>query len=117
MALCASLTRQGNDGGSIAKRDDLVRTKAAAEKQDQDEVRHILWTACRLSKNPLREPVLADSLGQMFNKDAILECLLRRSAGAATDHDTRTAGHIRGMKVRRRGRASADCAGPCRAAP
>lgn len=92
--------RQGNDGGSIAKRDDLVRTKGGGEKHDQDALRSIAWTLCRLSKTPLRAPVLADPLGQMYNKDGILEFLLRKNTKIAGEEELRVAGHVRGLKVR-----------------
>jgi len=92
--------RQGNDGGSIARRDDLVRTKGGGEKHDQDALRSIAWTLCRLSKNPLRAPVLADVLGQMYNKDGILEFLLRKNTKVAGEEELRVAGHVRGLRVR-----------------
>lgn len=89
---------QGNDGGSIAKRDDLVRTKPSTETADQDEVRHSLWTQCRLSKAPLARPVMADRLGQLYNKDGVIEYLLRRARHEATDAENKVAGHLRGLK-------------------
>lgn len=90
---------QGNDGGSIAKRDDLVRTKAAAnDKVDKDEVRHSLWSQCRLTKKPLSAPIMADRLGQLYNKDGVIEYLLRRAQDEATDVENKAAGHIKGLK-------------------
>ncbi|KAI3629011.1 hypothetical protein CBS9595_000083 [Malassezia furfur] len=79
----------GNDGGSIARRDDLVRTKASVETADKDEVRHALWTQCRLSKARLAKPVMVDRLGQLYNKDGVIEYLLRRGQGEASASENR----------------------------
>ena len=71
----------GNDGGSIPKRRELVkeaaRLQTASEvkesKQEQQEHR---WKTCILSQQPLKPPIVSDWLGNLYNKDAILEFLL-----------------------------------------
>ncbi|WFD19688.1 Replication termination factor 2 [Malassezia caprae] len=89
----------GNDGGSIARRDDLVRTKAQAPvSQDRDELRHSTWTLCRVSHHRLQAPVMLDRLGQLYNKEGLIEYLLRRAKNAATDAEHEAARHIRGLK-------------------
>ena len=88
----------GNDGGSIAKRDELVRTKACSDKADPDALRQALWTLCTLSRQPLRSPVVADSLGRLYNKDALLQYLLSRNDRPRGGPDDIAAGHIRGLK-------------------
>lgn len=94
----AALT-QGNDGGSIARRDDLVRTRAQAPvTQDRDELRHSVWTLCRVSRHRLQAPVMLDRLGQLYNKDGLIEYLLRRSKHTATEAENLAARHIRGLK-------------------
>lgn len=40
----------GNDGGSIARRDDLVKVKKAAVKQDPKDTERQIWAFCALSK-------------------------------------------------------------------
>ncbi|WFD34595.1 Replication termination factor 2 [Malassezia cuniculi] len=90
----------GADGGTIATRSDMVRTKDLDERPDYDagERRHALWTLCRLSKHPLEAPVMADALGQLYNKDSLLEYLLKRGAAGASETEQRVAGHIRGLR-------------------
>lgn len=96
-------TRQGADGGTIARRDDLVRTRTENNKSscDPEELRHSAWTLCRLSKRPLRKPILLDRLGLLYNKEGVLEYLLRRNSKEATDVENDVAGHIKNLKVRR----------------
>ena len=48
-------------------------------------------------QKPLREPVVSCALGKLYNKDAIIEFLLDRTAyGDGED----ICGHIRSLKVR-----------------
>eukprot|EP00727_Mastigamoeba_balamuthi_P013511 m51a1_g8783 hypothetical protein (628) ;mRNA; r:199242-205977 len=86
----AELMEMGCDGGFIPKRIELVKTKEAPPRQDTTEMERARWTLCALSKEPLRDPVVADDLGNLFNKDALLVALVDRSLPAAF-------GHIRGL--------------------
>lgn len=45
--------------------------------------RTVLWTTCALSGLPLVPPIMADALGQLYNKQAVLEHLLAAKAAAA----------------------------------
>ncbi|KAF4605705.1 hypothetical protein EYR40_004494 [Pleurotus pulmonarius] len=85
----------GNDGGSIPDRRDLVRTKPKAEQADKANQTRARWFFCALSKRRLQEPVVSCALGKLYNKDALLEYLLDRSAFG--DGDT-ICGHIRSLK-------------------
>ncbi|EST07154.1 Replication termination factor 2, RING-finger [Kalmanozyma brasiliensis GHG001] len=87
----------GNDGGSIAKRDELVRTKASLEKVDPELLRQSLWTICSLSRQPLSPPVASDPLGRLYNKDAIVQHLLLRHSEASSSKLDPIA-HIRGLR-------------------
>lgn len=64
----------GNDGGSLAKRSDLVVKpgKPAAKKLQNEDV----WTLCALSGHTLEDPVVSDWQGRLYNKEAVLELLL-----------------------------------------
>ncbi|KAI9746693.1 MAG: hypothetical protein M1818_000407 [Claussenomyces sp. TS43310] len=71
----------GNDGGSIPTRRELV--KNAARNPNTSEVKAALlesqthaWTYCPLSQRPLSAPIVSDSAGTLYNKDAVLEFLL-----------------------------------------
>ncbi|KAM0791815.1 hypothetical protein ACM66B_004075 [Microbotryomycetes sp. NB124-2] len=93
----------GNDGGSIPKRDDLVRTKRARERyHDPKEHARLRWTLCALSKEPLREPVVASALGTLFNKEALIAYLLNppteTDPGPFGNDGRLVAGHIRSLK-------------------
>ncbi|KAI8589427.1 Rtf2 RING-finger-domain-containing protein [Geranomyces variabilis] len=69
----------GCDGGSIPKRGELVKVKQAKERADPRVQLVVAWFFCQLSKQPLVQPVVADMLGKLYNKDAVLEYLLRKS--------------------------------------
>ncbi|KAJ5247343.1 hypothetical protein N7468_002326 [Penicillium chermesinum] len=71
----------GNDGGSIPTRRELVKESARAPstaqlKETQREHLEHAWTNCPLSQKPLSRPVVSDSSGNLYNKDAILQFLL-----------------------------------------
>ncbi|KAJ5558717.1 Zinc finger RING/FYVE/PHD-type [Penicillium sp. DV-2018c] len=71
----------GNDGGSIPTRRELVREAARAPstaqvKETQREQQEHCWTTCPLSHKPLVRPIVSDSVGNLYNKDAILQFLL-----------------------------------------
>jgi len=70
----------GNDGGSIPKRIELVKEKQKEVRPDQNALKVAMWFFCALSKRPLQAPVVACALGKLYNKDAILEYLLNKSA-------------------------------------
>lgn len=93
----------GNDGGSIPKRSELIRTKQrTARENDADRTRQ-LWHFCALSKQPLRQPVVACPLGRLYNKEALIAYLLKPptapdSATPFGSDGQLVAGHIRSLK-------------------
>jgi hypothetical protein len=116
----------GNDGGSIPDRRDLVRNKPKAEQADKANQTRARWFFCALSKvcvrlsrkqdatggdrvtstnqlcfvrkqRPLQEPIVSCDLGKLYNKDALIEFLLDRSAFGDGEE---ICGHIRSLKVR-----------------
>ncbi|KAJ5147594.1 hypothetical protein N7526_000946 [Penicillium atrosanguineum] len=71
----------GNDGGSIPTRRELVREAARAPstaqiKETQREQQEHAWTTCPLSHKVLARPIVSDSVGNLYNKDAVLQFLL-----------------------------------------
>ncbi|KAJ5577884.1 uncharacterized protein N7459_006848 [Penicillium hispanicum] len=71
----------GNDGGSIPTRRELVREAARAPstaqvKEAQREQQEHHWTTCPLSHKALARPIVSDSVGNLYNKDAMLQFLL-----------------------------------------
>ncbi|KAL8651944.1 MAG: hypothetical protein Q9210_002981 [Variospora velana] len=97
----------GNDGGSIPTRRELVKEAAkdpscTQVKEVQTEKLEHYWSHCALSQKPLSLPIVSDSTGNLYNKDAVLEHLL--SAGKQSQDGTniagndRTAGTIKSLK-------------------
>lgn len=71
----------GNDGGSIPTRRELVREAAKDKtstqvKEVQTEKLEHYWSHCALSQKRLSPPIVSDSTGNLYNKDAVLEHLL-----------------------------------------
>jgi len=85
----------GNDGGSIPDRRDLVRSKPKAEQADKLNQMLAAWFFCALSKRPLQEPIVSCAMGKLYNKDAIIEFLLDKSAYGDGDE---ICGHVKSLK-------------------
>ncbi|KAI9845177.1 MAG: hypothetical protein M1837_005062 [Sclerophora amabilis] len=97
----------GNDGGSIPKRRELVkeaaRNRTAAElKETRQEQHSHQWATCPLSHRPLVQPVVSDSSGSLYNKDAVLEYLLpateSTSALSRADQEEVLKGRVKSLK-------------------
>lgn len=82
----------GCDGGTIPRRDELVRMKKKPEQKDKDAERSFKWRNCALSQQILQEPIVACSLGRLYSKSSVLEALL--------DKETRpeSINHIKNLK-------------------
>ncbi|KAG3096439.1 hypothetical protein PI124_g15845 [Phytophthora idaei] len=81
----------GNDGGVIAVKRKFMRhanVKARGEKADQEALRLEKARTCALSSEPLRVPVVACRLGNLFSKQALLEHLLAKSMPERFRHIT-----------------------------
>ncbi|KAF9985848.1 hypothetical protein BGZ75_002474 [Mortierella antarctica] len=85
----------GCDGGSIPKRDELVKQKQRQAKVDQNILNRVHWFTCALSKKALITPVVACGLGKLYNRDAILEFLLDRTAYGDGDQICQ---HVKSLK-------------------
>ncbi|CAD6944423.1 unnamed protein product [Tilletia controversa] len=93
----------GADGGSIPRRDELVRTRgrdASSAAQDPALLLRALWTLCALSRTSLSKPIVSDAMGRLYNKEAVVRFLLGRAdPGAERDPvDEAVAGHLKGLK-------------------
>ncbi|KAJ8401303.1 hypothetical protein AAFF_G00385340, partial [Aldrovandia affinis] len=85
----------GCDGGTIPKRHELVKGPKKIEKVDKNAELIARWSYCALSQEKLRRPIVACELGRLFNKDAVIEYLLDKSAERP---NTEVVVHIRGIK-------------------
>eukprot|EP00054_Salpingoeca_dolichothecata_P010319 m.57826 g.57826 ORF g.57826 m.57826 type:complete len:288 (-) comp18932_c0_seq1:33-896(-) len=69
----------GADGGTIPTRDELVSVKKKPVKLDPKVHLDAQWKHCALSSQKLQDPVVADDLGRLYNKEAILNFLLTKN--------------------------------------
>ncbi|XP_039276224.1 replication termination factor 2 [Nilaparvata lugens] len=82
----------GCDGGTIPKRDELVRTKKKPEQKDKDAELSYRWRHCSINQQPLQKPIVACQLGRLYSKTSVLEGLLDRTTLPET------ATHIKSLK-------------------
>ncbi|KAJ1654698.1 Replication termination factor 2 [Dispira simplex] len=66
----------GNDGGTIPRRSEMVREKAKIEKMDASLAKRAKFSSCALSKRPLKAPLVGCGVGNIYNKEAVIEYLL-----------------------------------------
>jgi hypothetical protein len=90
----------GNDGGSIPKRRELVKEAAKALtaaqiKEAQNEQQEYGWTTDPLTRKPLGRPVVSDAAGILYNKDSIIEFLLKADDDREKD-EMRKVGGVKG---------------------
>ncbi len=87
----------GNDGGVIAaKRALLVKTATenrAGDREVAEEFAAARLTTCALSGEPLREPIVCDELGNLFNKESVLSFVLEGRAASVPSF-----AHLRSIK-------------------
>ena len=88
----------GGDGGVISTKRAYMRETNMGKKDEKEainknELRDTKVRTCAMSGEPLREPIVACRLGNLYNKDAVLGALIARSEGKSAQF-----GHIRKMK-------------------
>uniref|UniRef100_A0A7N0RFG1 Ubiquitin-like domain-containing protein n=1 Tax=Kalanchoe fedtschenkoi TaxID=63787 RepID=A0A7N0RFG1_KALFE len=85
----------GGDGGATGAESRDCYLNMYAEKKpdkvDPNEQRLSKWTTCALSSEPLKPPCVVDKLGNLFNKEALVEGLIGKKLPKAF-------GHIKGLK-------------------
>lgn len=84
----------GGDGGSIPKRDDLVRTRGKQEQVSKSAELQAKWKHCAITQQPLMPPIVACELGRLYNKEAVIEFLLNRSKSESASKFN----YVRGLK-------------------
>ncbi|XP_029548896.1 replication termination factor 2 isoform X3 [Salmo trutta] len=85
----------GCDGGTIPKRHELVKGPKKVEKVDKNAALAARWKYCALSTEKLRRPIVTCDLGRLYNKDAVIEFLLDKSADRP---NSEVVSHLRGIK-------------------
>ncbi|CAJ1944806.1 unnamed protein product [Sphenostylis stenocarpa] len=95
LSLRSRLLGGGGDGGATGaeSRDCYLNMYAdkKPDKVDPNEQRLSKWHNCALSNEPLREPCVIDKLGNIFNKEALVEALLGKKL-------PKEFGYIKGLK-------------------
>lgn len=90
LELLPRLRGGGGDGGSTgAESRSCYLEMYAGKKRDKvnpEEERLARWTTCQLSGMPLHPPCVADELGSLFNKDAVLQALVTKSMPKPLGH-------------------------------
>ncbi|XP_028793927.1 replication termination factor 2 [Neltuma alba] len=85
----------GGDGGATGAESRDCYLNMYAEKKpdkvDPNEQRLSKWLNCAISNEPLREPCVVDKLGNIFNKETLVEALLKKNL-------PKEFGHIKGLK-------------------
>lgn len=69
----------GCDGGTIPRRDELVRVKKKPEAKDKDAELAFKWRCCTITQEILQKPIVMCHLGKLYSKMALIEALLDRS--------------------------------------
>ncbi|XP_026320084.1 protein RTF2 homolog [Hyposmocoma kahamanoa] len=89
----------GCDGGTIPRRDELVRMKKKPEQKDKDAERSFKWRNCALSQQPLQEPVVACGLGRLYSKSSVLESLLDKETKPESINHIKNLKDIKDLKL------------------
>ncbi|KAL1380340.1 hypothetical protein pipiens_014273 [Culex pipiens pipiens] len=82
----------GCDGGTIPRRDELVRMKKKPEQKDKDAERQFRWKHCTITQERLRKPIVMCGLGRLYSKQNVIECLLEK------DKMPESCAHIKSLK-------------------
>ena len=74
----------GGDGGVTGAEDraaylEMFKKKGASDRLDKTELRAAKWSRCALSEEELTPPVVIDGMGQLMNKEKLLQALLSRA--------------------------------------
>lgn len=69
----------GNDGGSIPHREDMIKEKPKEYKADQTLQAQAKSRICCISSQNLTLPLVADRIGNIFNKEVVLKKLVEKS--------------------------------------
>ncbi|KAF5749526.1 protein RTF2 [Tripterygium wilfordii] len=95
LVLSCRLSGGGGDGGATGAESRDCYLNMYAEKKpdkvDPNEQRLSKWLNCGLSNEPLTEPCVIDRLGNIFNKQALVEALLGKKL-------PKEFGYIKGLK-------------------
>ncbi|XP_055613169.1 replication termination factor 2 [Uranotaenia lowii] len=76
----------GCDGGTIPRRDELVRLKKKPEQKDKNSERQFRWKHCTLTQERLRQPIVMCGLGRLYSKENVIEHMLENKMPDSCSH-------------------------------
>ncbi|XP_034472100.1 replication termination factor 2 [Drosophila innubila] len=89
----------GCDGGTIPRRDELVRVKQKPEQKDKDAEREFRWLHCALTQQRLQEPIVMCTMGRLYSKQSVIERLLEKEKMPETSVHVRTMKDIKTLQL------------------
>ena len=69
----------GNDGGSFARRTEMVKMKKKVQKVDKSQTAQMKSGLCTISKEPLKQPVCVCRLGNLYNRDTLVQKIIEKT--------------------------------------
>lgn len=88
----------GCDGGSIPRRCEMVQEKTKKEYKDKNMHRKAKWYNCAITQEILKEPIVSCKKGKLYNKEAVLEHILKINQSKVADHIKKTK-HIKTLNL------------------
>lgn len=88
----------GCDGGTIPKRQEIVKNKQKDAVRDKNVDLSAKWQFCALSGLRLKRPIVACQLGRLYNKTAIIEYLLDYKTANKPTTFSPVVSHIKSLK-------------------
>jgi len=76
----------GNEGGSIPKRSEVVRTKKIQKNIERVQKARAHAQLCALSKEPLRKPLVICRRGLIYNKESLIKRLIEKNVPTEFRH-------------------------------
>ncbi|KAJ8921979.1 hypothetical protein NQ315_008616 [Exocentrus adspersus] len=101
----------GCDGGTIPRRDELVRVKKKAEVKDKNAELAFKWRCCSVTQEILQEPIVVCHLGKLYSKMALIEALLDRSTLAPEFKHIKSLKDVKDLKLTKNPEFSKDKTG------
>lgn len=89
----------GCDGGTIPRRDELVRVKKKPEQKDKEAELAFKWRHCTIKQLPLQSPVVGCALGRLYSKESVLEGLLDRNTLPESAQHIKTLKDIKNLNL------------------
>jgi hypothetical protein len=76
----------GNDGGSIPKRREVVKSKKREERKESYELAKAKSRLCALTKDPLGTKIVVCRLGLLYKKEEVIKRMLEKNMPKAFRH-------------------------------